>query len=295
MLKRFSKKEHINKSDHKTQNNNKDNTSSITKSKSDKTDSEITVSSDLEFIDDDYSDPSDLLKLPQYTFEKIDNDPHVKGILRHPKELYKEKSLSFKKGNIDKSNLKQCHQKINEKTEKLVKFKSVFNRNIENKADSNEKDILLKKYRKDIAQHQKEIHTWSTRAENVYTARWSFKQKYKNERIRSIEEKTRLPKDQIKVQKYKIKCETSIRNLGLHIKQLEHKILNLENLLEGKRRLYSINKIDLSLSSSYKKNLKKLEKTKLLKSSCSENFNDLKIKQKKHMMKYPIYYIYQPK
>ena len=198
---------------------------------------------------------------------------------------------------MDESHIEECHKQIDKHTKNLINFKSVFIQNTENalELDLNEKQILIKKHKKDIATRQKEIHTWSTRAENIYTTGWSFPQKYIGERIRSIPERIRLPKDQIRVHKYKIKCETSIRNLGLHIKQLEKEILNIENILEEKRCLYFKNNIDLSLSSSYKKTLKKLEEIESLKSKCCINFNDLKIKQKKHMVKYPIYYIYQPK
>lgn len=287
MPKRFSKKKHINKSDHPTHNNSKDSTSSITKSESDKLDGKFpALSSEWQFVDDDYSDPSDLLKLPQYTFEKIDNHPPIKGILRNPKELYKEKSVSFKEGCIPEQKLIKCRKKVTIKTEKLHKFKSVFEKN----GIAFDKD-----YRKTLKNYYKPIYTWSTRLENVYTTGWSFPQQDPRERRRTLEQRPFIPLSQKKVQNYKIKCETSIRSLGIQINELEKKEIYLETLLEEIKLENSINQNHLSLNSSYITALKKLKETQLLKNSCSLEFNDLKIKQKEHIKKNPIYYIYQPK
>ncbi len=294
MPKKLSKQNHIDPSTNANKNNDS-NISELTYQQQSAIMAGITQDNyDWEFIDDDYTDPSELLKLPQYTFNKIDNPSSLKGILRNPKKLYKEKSVSFKKGDIDKINLEECHTQMDIHLQELVKFKSIFKTSSNNNPNSIEQEETKKKYKKDVKKTYKDIYKWSTRAENVSTQTWSFPQEDINERIRTQEEKVKYSKKERQVLERKVGIETKLRVSGLQLEKVKQQIEDMKHEIESvelkiaKEKIFSPKK-KLLLTIKVK-NKKTLDILMLMQENISTNIDILKNSRQTHMHKNPSYY-----
>ena len=253
--------------------------------------------SNIDNDDDEDSDPSELSKLPQYTFEDVPPTPNLKSILKNPKDKKKKNKISFEKGNISKQELEQLRIKEIILKGQLDTFKSVFGSKVLNANTADEKLALLKKHRKDVENRQKEIHSWSTRRENVLTTGWSFTQEDPDERTRTAEQKNRLPKPEGKIHRQKVKYQTRIRALTMQYQDLTNQEVRLEEeikIQKNKVKQQSIpsfvRKLVLKSSSSYTKKIKQLAEVKSQKEDCATSLYQQKFEQKNHKSKFPTYY-----
>ncbi|MDK2802114.1 MAG: hypothetical protein KFW09_01915 [Oscillospiraceae bacterium] len=248
------------------------------------------------FSDDDLSNsiPPDFpnLKLPP-----IKPNENLKSILKNPKNKKKKNKISFEEGDISEEDKEEIRIKEIILKGKLDTFKSVFTSRLLNVSNYDEKDILLKKHKKDIAARQKEIHTWSTRGENVRTTGWSFEPDDPNERIRTEEQKTRLPKCEAKIYRQRIKYETRIdtlteqhNNLTAQEVRLESEIKMQKDKVKEKPIPSFVRKLVLKSLTSHTKKIKQLKEVSFQKINCKSALDQQIFEQKNHQAKYPTYY-----
>lgn len=242
--------------------------------------------------DDRNSKTSDFLN-----HKLIPSNQNLKSILKNPKHKKKKHKISFEEGNISEQELENLRIKEIILKGKLDTFKSVFEYKLLNVNDLNEKHILLKKHKKDIADRQREIHIWSTRAENVHTTGWSFEVDDPDERVRTKEEKTRLPKSEGKIHRQKVKYETRIDTLRAQYQDLINQEAKLESEIKMKKNKVKekpipsfVRKLILKSLPSHTKKTKQLKEVLFQKTDCKTALNQQIFEQKNHQAKFPTYY-----
>ncbi len=240
-----------------------------------------------EFIDDDYSDPSELLKLPQYTFEESEDTPDLKSILSKPEKPSEKKHVSFKPGELDEDTLQTCHEKVTLYSEVLQVYQSVFAQELETNPTPSKENIQVT---------TQILSTWSTRAENVSTSIFDFTQEEGENKISPTAEEILEASGKEKVPlNRKYKWQTRLRADGLRLNSIEKEMLELKTTMEKERKILKRSsllsyddKSDLSQSSLNNKD--RYNYLMLCKEDFTSDMRQQKLIKKLHMYKYPKYY-----
>ncbi|MDK2802117.1 MAG: hypothetical protein KFW09_01930 [Oscillospiraceae bacterium] len=287
MPKKLLKQKHITipKSRHKKNNYSVDGSIGTKKMK---VESEISDDNhNWKFIDDDYSNPSDLLKLPQYTFEEGEKTQNLKSILSKSKKTSEKKHVSFKPGESSASFLENCDEIVGLYSDTLQVYKSIFEKELE----SNPKPS-----KEAIQETQQLLSLWSTRAENVYTKKHDFPQEDGEniisptaEEVLEASGKEKLPLNR------KIKWKTRLRADGLRLNSIAKEIPELETRMEKEKEILKRSSLLLpdEKSDLLKSSVETKDRYEYL-VSCKEEFTrdmqQQKLIRKLHMYKYPEYY-----